>query len=181
MPSEDVWSHFFDVNQVLDRMRVNSRLMDAADFACGYGTFAIPAAQRIAGIMYAIDIDPQMTRMVADKARELNLVSVRVIVRDLLSEGSGLRDDSLDYVMLFNILHLDEPQVLLREAFRVLKQGAGVGIIHWIRDPNTPRGPPLEMRPTVGECQDWCRQAGFRGQVVRVELKPYHYGLVVGK
>ncbi len=181
MPSEKIWSDFFDVEGILNHMQLNSQVVDAADFACGYGTFSIPTAQRIAGIMYAVDIDPNMTQAVENKSRRLKLTNVRTIVRDLLRDGSGLEDESVDYVMLFNILHIEEPLILLREAFRVLRQNGRVGIIHWIRDPKTPRGPPLEMRPTSEQCKSWCRQAGFVGSAVSIELGPYHFGFVMSK
>ncbi len=182
MPSEEVWCSFFNVEGILDRMLVNSQVVDAADFACGYATFTIPAAQRIRGAMHAIDIDPEMTRIVNEKLQRLKLTNVKTIIRDLLQDGSGLDDDSIDYVMLFNILHLEDPLVLLREALRVLRQGGRVGIIHWIRDPNTPRGPPLEMRPTIEQCVDWCLQVGFAaGSDKLVDLKPYHFGFLMRK
>ncbi len=38
------------------------------EFGCGYGTFAVPVAQRIQGVLYALDLEPDMleaTRQVA--------------------------------------------------------------------------------------------------------------------
>ena len=182
MPSEQVWCSFFHIEEVLNRTLINSEVIDAADFACGYGTFTIPAAQRIQGTMYAVDIDPEMIRIVNEKLQKLKLTNVKTIIRDLLTDGSGLDDDSVDYVMLFNILHLEDPLTLLREVFRILRRGGRVGIIHWLRDPSTPRGPPLEMRPTVEQCVNWCLQAGFSaGSNTSVNLKPYHFGLLMRK
>jgi ubiquinone/menaquinone biosynthesis C-methylase UbiE len=182
MPPDEVWSSFFNVEEILNRMQIDSHVVDAADFACGYGTFTIPAAKRIAGIMYAVDIDPKMTYTVEDRARKSSLDNVRPVVRDLLRGGSGLEDGSVDYVMLFNILHSEQPQTLLREAFRVLRRGGRVGIIHWIRDPRTPRGPPLDMRPTVEQCTAWCLESDFaKGSEISTDLKPYHFGLIMRK
>lgn len=182
MPDEELWSSFFDVERILDDLRVNSEIVDAADFGCGYGTFTIPAAQRIRGILYAIDIEPEMLRTVDLKARNKGLTNVRTTLGDLLREGSSLRNDSVDYVMLFNLLHSEDPLILLREAFRVLRVEGTVGIIHWIRDASTPRGPPLEMRPTAEQCVEWCRQAGFHASsALSMDLKPYHFGLVISK
>jgi len=182
MPSEEIWNSFFDVEEILNRMQLDSQVVDAADFACGYGTFTIPAAERITGIMYAVDIDPEMTQTVDSRARRSKLDNVRSIVRDLLREGSSLDDESVDYVMLFNILHSEQPLILLREAFRVLRHGGRVGIIHWIRDPSTPRGPPLDMRPTVEQCTAWCLESGFpKGSEMPTDLKPYHFGLIMRK
>jgi ubiquinone/menaquinone biosynthesis C-methylase UbiE len=182
MPPEEVWSSFFDVEEILNRMLINSQVVDVVDFACGYGTFTIPAARRIRGVMYAIDIDPKMTKTVEDKARMLKLSNVRPIARDLLREGSGLEEESVDYAMLFNILHSEQPQTLLRESYRVLRQAGMVGIIHWTRDPHTPRGPPIDMRPTVKQCTEWCLQSGFAAATdTSMDLKPYHFGLVMRK
>ena len=93
MPSEEVWSRFFNVNKILNGMKIDSRLNDIADFACGYGTFTVPAAQKIRGIIYAIDLDPQMVHIVEQKSIKLGLTNVRPIVRDLSHDGSGLKDD----------------------------------------------------------------------------------------
>jgi SAM-dependent methyltransferase len=182
MPDEELWSSFFEVERILDGMLVNSEIIDAADFGCGYGTFTIPVAQRIRGILYAIDIEPEMLRAVDLKARNKGLTNVRTTLGDLLHEGSRLRNDSVDYVMLFNLLHSEDSLILLREAFRILKVDGRVGIIHWIRDVSTPHGPPLEMRPTVEQCVEWCRQAGFHTRsALSMILKPYHFGLIISK
>ena len=109
MPPEEDWSSFFDIEKILDDMKISSGVRDVADFACGYGTFTIPAAQRIRGIMFAIDIDPQMIRRVDEKSSRLGLVNVKPMIRNLLYDGSGLRNGSVDYVMLFNILHTEDP------------------------------------------------------------------------
>lgn len=182
MPDEELWSSFFDVERILDDMGVNSEIVDAADFGCGYGTFTIPAAQRIRGILYAIDIEPEMLRTLDLKTRNKGLTNVKTTLTDLLHEGSSLENESVDYVMLFNLLHSEDPLILLREAFRVLRTEGRVGIVHWVRDPSTPRGPPLEMRPTVEQCVEWCREAGFHASsALSMELKPYHFGLVMKK
>jgi ubiquinone/menaquinone biosynthesis C-methylase UbiE len=182
MPPEEVWNRFFNVNSILQVMGIDSNVMDALDFACGYGTFTIPAALRICGTMFAIDIDPQMVRIVEEKSTKLGVVNVRPIIRDLLLDGSGLKDGSVDYVMLFNILHSEDPLIMLHECFRILGQRGRVGIIHWRRDPSTPRGPHLEMRPTAQQCLEWCLQAGFTaGSEMYLDLKPYHFGLSISK
>src|SRR5208337_2078314 len=88
MPEEELWSSFFDVERILDSMLVNSEIFDAADFGCGYGTFTIPAAKRIRGILYALDIEPEMLGTVDLKAHNEGLTNVRTTLTDLLREGS---------------------------------------------------------------------------------------------
>ena len=94
---------------------LNHDVVDVADFGCGYGTFTIPAAKIIAGKIFAFDIEPEMIEAVERKAKALSLGNVEAILRDFLSEGSGLKDGSADYVFLFNVLHLEKPESLLRD------------------------------------------------------------------
>ena len=49
--------------------------------------------------------------------------------------------------MLFYILHNENPEILLSEAWRILKPSCKIGIIHWRSDIETPRGPSLSIRP----------------------------------
>jgi ubiquinone/menaquinone biosynthesis C-methylase UbiE len=180
MPKEEEWTEFFDSNKVLKLLGVSSSVVDVADFGCGYGTFTIPAARIIAGKIYAFDIEPEMIKTVERKAKTLSLCNVKVILRDFLSQGSGLKDGSVDYVFLFNILHLEKPELLLKESFRILKVGGRVGIIHWNYDPTTPRGPPMDIRPKPEQCKRWAESVGFIFEK-KLDLKLYHYGLVLRK
>jgi len=97
-----------------------------------------------------------------------------------MAKGSGLPDGSVDYVMLFNILHLERPMVLINEAKRILRGGGKLGIIHWNYDPKTPRGPSMDIRPKPEQCIKWAESAGF-SNVVQYDLKLYHYGIVLTK
>jgi len=73
--------------------------------------------------------------------------NITFVKRDFVADGTGLADQSVDYVMLFNILHHSEPLELLNEAYRILKVGGRAGMIHWNYNPETPRGPSMDIRP----------------------------------
>jgi ubiquinone/menaquinone biosynthesis C-methylase UbiE len=180
MPKEEDWNKFFNPAKTLKLLGLNSSVVNVADFGCGYGTFTIPAAKIISGKIYAFDIEPEMIEAVKRKAKKLNLTNVETFIRDFMSESIGLKDGSVDYVFLFNILHLEKPESLLKESYRILRVGGRVGIIHWKYDPATPRGPPMDMRPRPEQIRLWAESVGFIfGQ--EFELKPYHYGLVLNK
>ena len=180
MPKEEEWTQFFDPGQALSLLGLNHDVVNVADFGCGYGTFTIPAARIISGKIYAFDIEPEMIKTVKQKAKALNLGNVEAILRDFISEGSGLKDESVDYVFLFNILHGEKPEQLLKESYRILKLGGKVGIIHWNYDATTPRGPPMDIRPRPEQCRRWAESVGFIFEQ-KFDLKPYHYGLVLRK
>ena len=181
MPEEKVWGEFFKPDKILKILGMNKSMINAADLGCGYGTFTIPAAKIVRGKVYAIDIEPEMIKETDRKAKENKLSNVKAILRDFVSEGSGLKDESVDYVMLFNILYTTEnPEKLLREAYRILKNGGKLGIIHWNYDSATPRGPLMEIRPKPEQCIEWAANSGFNSPI-KYDLKPYHYGIVMEK
>jgi ubiquinone/menaquinone biosynthesis C-methylase UbiE len=180
MPKEEEWTQFFDPVHVLNLLGLKCSIADVADFGCGYGTFTIPAAKIISGKIFAFDIEPKMIEVVEHKAKELSLRNVKTILRDFLSKGSGLKEGSVDFVFLFNILHLEKPESLLKESYRILKVDGRVGIIHWNYSPTTPRGPPMNIRPKPEQCKHWAEAVGFIFEK-QLDLKPYHYGLVFRK
>jgi len=180
MPNRDMWEKFFDPSKIIAQMELDPKVHDVVEVGCGYGTFTIPVAKVISGKIHTYDIEEEMVRITQAEAEKAKLNNVNAILRDIIADGTGLPDESVDYVMLFNILHLETPGPLLKEAYRILKGGGKLGIIHWNYDPSTPRGPSMEIRPKPEACIQWAEQAGFHFPK-RYDLKPYHYGIVLTK
>ena len=181
MPDEEMWQSFFSPSKTLLTLGLHGDISDVAEFGCGYGTFTIPAAQIVKGTVHALDIEADMIASTRAKAKQHNLPNVQLHQRDFVSAGSGLPDASTDYVMMFNILHAEEPELLLAEAFRILRGGGTLGIMHWNHDPTTPRGPSMDIRPKPSQCAEWAENAGFVIVLPRIDLPPYHYGIVTKK
>jgi len=180
MPEEEMWREFFDPEAILRLLKLTSSCRDIVDFGCGYGTFTIPAARIVCGTVHSLDVEPDMVSVTQAKADAAGLRNVRTYVRDFVTEGTGLPPSSMGYVMLFNILHAERPDRLLRESLRLLVPGGLLGIIHWNYDPGTPRGPSMEIRPRPEQCHDWAVKEGFRLLPPGiVSLPPYHYGMTL--
>jgi ubiquinone/menaquinone biosynthesis C-methylase UbiE len=177
MPAENYWESFFKASSIFSHLQLDNQIVDAAEFGSGYGTFTIPAAKFIRGNIYAIDIDDLMIKRLQKRISMENLVNVKVIKRDFIKDGTGLNDNSIDYVMMFNILHAEYPEVLLNESYRILKQNGKLGVIHWINSSETPRGPSLNIRPTPVQCSNWIKAANFQIISNEISLPPYHYGI----
>jgi SAM-dependent methyltransferase len=174
MPAQADWEALFDVELILNRFGLSG---DVAELGCGYGTFTLPLARRIAGTVHAIDIDPEMIDTVRDRAAAEHLANINARVRDVTTDGFGL-EDACDACLLFNILHGESPVELIREARRVLRPGGALAVIHWRSDIATPRGPPVEIRPTAPTIVTWAAEAGglelTDGPFL---LRPWHFGL----
>lgn len=181
MPVEAQWEGYFApqaaVERMFDRAGVDG---DIVDFGCGYGTFTLAAAARGHGIVTALDIDPAMVRLTLRRAEQAGLANVRAIVRDFVSRGTGLSAASQAHAMIHNLLHIEDPLALLAEARRIVRGDGSVSVIHWRSDIATPRGPPLDIRPSPEQCDAWLRTAGF-ARVRTVDISdacPYHFALV---
>jgi ubiquinone/menaquinone biosynthesis C-methylase UbiE len=181
MPEEEVWARFFDADAAVEILfGADGVAGDLVEFGCGYGTFTIPVALRTRGTVTALDIEPQMMERVRQKAKRKGVSNVVAEVRDFVASGTGLDDGTQAHAMIFNLLHLEQPVKLLREAYRVLRDGGGISVIHWRSDIATPRGPTTAIRPTPEQCTRWMVEAGFH-DIESVNLQgccPFHFGLV---
>lgn len=181
MPAETQWASFFDCEAVVEKLLGAARTSgNVIEFGCGYGSFTAPTATHTRGLVTALDIDSAMIAIVREKAASLGLHNVRAVLRDFVADGSGVEAGSQAHAMIFNLLHLAQPVTLLREAHRTLRNGGVLSVMHWRSDIPTPRGPPLEIRPTPEQCRQWMRDAGFR-EIESVDLHdacPFHFGMV---
>lgn len=180
MPDEKVWDSFFEAESILEKLELTTACFNIVEFGCGYGTFTIPAARIVRGTVYALDIEPKMLDITRIHADEAQLTNIECIARDFIRDGTGLADASVDYAMVFNILHAEQPVKLLQETYRVILDGGLLGITHWNYDATTPRGPAMEIRPRPEQCNQWAVEAGFTLVSDGIlDLPSYHYGMVL--
>lgn len=99
------------------------------EYGIGAGSFTIPAARIVEdGTVYAADIQPLAIEAVAKRARKENLDNVRTILTD---RDTGLPDESIDVVLLYDTLHMvRDKQALLQELHRVLKPAGFLSADH---------------------------------------------------
>jgi ubiquinone/menaquinone biosynthesis C-methylase UbiE len=184
MPDEEYWGSFYDADCVVVKLECAKQGNETiVEFGSGYGTFTLPAAERTSGTMYAFDIEPVLVSMLQERAADRGLHNVEIQLRDFVANGTGLPSESVDHAMLYNILHIEEPVSLLKEAYRTLKPDGTVSIIHWKYDPTTPRGPSINIRPRPEQCRAWAELAGFifvRNQDLSDCCK-YHFGMLLAK
>jgi len=91
------------------------------DYGCGPGSYTA-ATSKLAGNsgkVHALDIHPPAIQMVLDIASRNKLTNVETILSDC---NTGLHDDSVDVVLLYDVFHdLGDSNRVLEELHRVLK------------------------------------------------------------
>lgn len=91
------------------------------DYGCGPGGYIIPLATLVGtmGKIYALDIHPLAIKMVQRIVIRKKLTNIKTIRSDC---KTGLLDNSLDIILLYDILHsLRDTDKILEELYRVLK------------------------------------------------------------
>jgi ubiquinone/menaquinone biosynthesis C-methylase UbiE len=91
------------------------------DFGAGTGYFSIPAAKRIKGSVYALDIDAAMLEIINEKAMEAQLTNIVPVHGSM--ESLSLPDGSIDIIIASLVLHEIQPLApLLQQMKHVLKK-----------------------------------------------------------
>jgi ubiquinone/menaquinone biosynthesis C-methylase UbiE len=93
------------------------------DFGCGTGSYILESAGLVgeAGQVIALDVNPLAVEAAKQLAARRGLRNVRTVLSDC---ATGLPDESMDVVLLYDILHdLSAGSDVLQEVHRVLKPG----------------------------------------------------------
>lgn len=157
--------------------------MTVADFGCGSGYYSLAAAKMIGdhGKVFAIDVQKELLESVKSNARLNNLNNIEFIWADLeIPEGSHLAPDSVDLVIISNILFQAEDQTAVaKEAFRVLKNKGRLAVMEWSESFGG-LGPRPENVVKKDKCEKIFIEQGF---ILDKEFEPgeHHYGLIFAK
>ena len=121
-----------------DRLQIN-RVMDilgitqgksVADIGAGSGWFTVRAAKRTgaAGMVYAVDINPEAVHYIDQRAQKEQLQNVKTILSK--PDDPLLPPASLDAVLMLKTYHeIAHPITLLKNLLPALRPGAKIGVI----------------------------------------------------
>ena len=109
--------------------------MTVADLGSGVGFYSIALAKAVgpSGKVYAVDIQKELLSKLQTDAAQEGVHNIKLIWGDLdLPKSSTLQESSVDRVVLANILfQIEEKDVLLEEAYRILKPGGKLLFVDW--------------------------------------------------
>jgi len=117
------------INRVMDILGIGPG-KTVADIGAGSGWFTVRAARRVAetGRVYAVDINPEATRYIDNRAQKEDLHNIKTILSK--SDDPLLPANTIDSVLLLKTYHeVANPVALLRNLRPALRPAAKLGII----------------------------------------------------
>lgn len=175
---------FIDPEKIIKELEV-AEGMKIADFGCGTGYFTIPLAQKVGdkGEIYALDILESKLESVKSqkKLSGLNNIATKRVNLEM-PEGSKLEKESVDWVILVNMLfqnNREGREKIMQEAKRVLKKGGHILVIEW-SSANVSMGPDKDLRIPKEEMTRMAHERGL-GVLKEINIGSFHYGLILAK
>ncbi|BCM90040.1 ubiquinone/menaquinone biosynthesis C-methyltransferase UbiE [Abditibacteriota bacterium] len=151
-----------------------------AEIGCGTGwfSFELERATRPRGMVYALDKLPAMLQILETKRQNYE----RILTLPCGENDFELDDGEVDVIFHANVLHeCENPELHLKEAYRVLKNGGRIVVIEWTwADEESQPGPPNTRRLEVQTTHDLLGKAGFSVQSAG-DVGPYHYVIIAQK
>lgn len=171
---------FLQPEEIIKQLNIKNG-MQVADFGCGAGYFAIPLAKIVKeGLVYAFDVLETALESVRSRAKLQGLFNIETRRCNLEIVGSsGLVDNSVDMVLLVNILFQSDKKLdIIKEAKRVLKKGAEIVIIDW--QANQPMGPPKNLIVSLDLVKKMAQDEKliFKKEFL---VDKYHWGMIFTK
>jgi SAM-dependent methyltransferase len=169
-PQRDEWQK---PDQVISALALPPDAV-VADVGAGTGYFAARLARVLPrGIVYAVDIEPEMVKYLTDRAKREDLPNVRPI--------TGTPDDprlpgQVDLILLVDTYHhIDARERYFSKLRSLLKPGGRLAVIDFKLD--APTGPPKKARIAPDSVKQELTSAGYALEKEHSFL-PHQYFLV---
>lgn len=169
-PERDAWQKPHQVIQAL-ALKPDARV---ADLGAGTGYFSARLANMVPqGRVYAVDIEPDMVRYLAERARREGLQNLVAV--------AGKPDDprlpeKVDLILVVDVYHhIEDRTRYFRKLGQSLQPGGRIAIIDFKLD--SPQGPPPSARVAPAAVKAEMKAAGL-ALAAEHRFLPYQYYLV---
>jgi SAM-dependent methyltransferase len=169
-PKRDEWQKPHEVIQAL------AFAPDAvvADIGAGTGYFAVRLARMLPkGRVYAADVEPQMVRHLAARAKRDELANMHAVQSDF---DDARLPEKVDLILFVDVVHhIDGRESYFRRLKQSLKAGGRVAIVDF--RPDSEIGPPPRARISAAHVKRQLAAAGY-ALAAEHEFLPNQYFLV---
>jgi len=170
-PARDAWQRPEEVVELL----AVERGMTVVDLGAGTGYFLPYLARAVAehGTVLALDVEPAMVEHMRRRIAEQSIP--RAEARVVSPDDPGLAPGSVDRILIVDTWHhIGDRTAYAQKLHAALEPGGSVLVVDFT--PESPHGPPPEMRLSASTVATELRAAGFTPELLTESL-PYQYAL----
>ena len=169
-PARDAWQKPEEVIAAL-ALAPSARV---ADLGAGTGYFAVRIARRVPeGVVYAVDVEPDMVRHLGERAAREALANLTPV---LATPADARIPEPVDLVLVVDTYHhIGDRVAYFRRLAESLRPGGRLAIIDFTGE--SPIGPPPEHRISPETVAQELAQAGY-ARARTFDLLPNQYFLV---
>ncbi len=153
----------FEPEELVQSLNIRP-LFKIVEFGCGIGKITLELARQAGpeAKIYGVDVQKDLLINMLREAKQNKLNNLYAVWGDLDKlGGSKLPDAQFDMVLIVNTLfQLENKDIALKEAFRILKPGSSLVIVDWL-DSDLPIGPRKEQLIKKEELLEYALDAGF--------------------
>jgi ubiquinone/menaquinone biosynthesis C-methylase UbiE len=169
-PERDAWQKPHEVIQAL-ALKPDAIV---ADIGAGTGYFSVRFANMLPqGRVYGVDIEPDMVRYLAERAKREGLKNVTAIAGKPADPRLPEKADLVVFVDVYH--HVEDRERYFRNLQKSLKSGGRVAVIDFRMD--SPVGPPQRARIAPERVKDELKRAGY-ALAQEHEFLPNQYFLI---
>ncbi len=176
------WAHVFDdperdawqkPHEVIHALELGSDAT-VADIGAGTGYFAARLARMLPhGTVYAVDVEPEMVKYLAERAKRESLPNLKPVAA---KPGDARLPEKVDLILLVDVYHhVEDRSRYFRRLAGSLKPGGRLAVIDFKLE--APHGPPRGARVAPAEVKAELAKAGYALKAEHGFL-PHQYFLV---
>ncbi len=174
---------FSDPNTIVPQLHISPGAQ-VADLGAGSGVYAFLIAKIVGpeGKVYACDVQKDMLTRLENEIRDRGVSNIQTVLSNIENhQGTKLRDQSIDWVILANVLfQVEDRDTMIKEIARILKPNGAVLLVDWSESFGN-IGPHQNEVINAIDAEKKFVNFGFKKSPQTVEAGSHHYGIIFKK
>lgn len=174
---------FSDPHTIISQLHIEPG-SSIADLGAGTGAYSLILSKIVGpnGKVYACDVQKDILVRLENEARDQGIHNIQTVLSNIEThQGTKLRDQSIDWVIVANVLFQIEDRLgFVREISRILKPSGSFLLIDWSESFGN-MGPHAKDIITRVDAEKIATDNGFRIMPQVIDAGAHHYGIVFKK
>ena len=174
---------FSDPNIIISQLHIIPG-ESVADLGAGTGAYSFILAKVVGstGKVYACEVQKDMLVRIENEAKERHISNVQTVWSNIENhEGTKLRDQSIDWVIIANTLfQVEDRNGMIKEVARILKPAGSVLLVDWAESFGN-IGPHVKDVVSKDDAIKIFGTFGFHQTPQVIDAGSHHYGIIFKK